>query len=155
MNATTNRKYFKELQSNRLFFMKRKRDSYEDNCYFETTRKEITARIYNEKIVNRIQTDYILLVVDWKQNTNPENNASDEELSDSVNFSYRIANPRYDWIVIINSYLSRSQNAEDKYPFIYLLWFLNHSNWDIQQLKDAISQYDIKVHPFIFNGLKS
>lgn len=155
MTATTNRQYFKELQSCRLFFMRRKWDSHEDNCYFEATRKEISAMIYNENIVNRIQTDYILVVVDRKQNTNIENNDSDEELSDSVDFSYRIADPRYDWIVIINSYLLRSQNTGDKYPFIYLLWFLNHSNWNIQQLKDAISRYDIKVHPFIFNGLKN
>ena len=129
MKATTNRRYFNELMKNPLFFMEQKYESIEkqnlncieieDHYFYKSTQTEISAFIFEEKIVNEIlHLEYVLLVA--------ENEVEDdqEESSDSVTFSFHIANPQYDWIFIINSLIIRSQNSEDKFPFKYILWFL-------------------------------
>ena len=159
MKATTNRRYFNELMKNPLFFMEQKYESIEkqnlncieieDHYFYKSTQTEISAFIFEEKIVNEIlHLEYVLLVA--------ENEVEDdqEESSDSVTFSFHIANPQYDWIFIINSLIIRSQNSEDKFPFKYILWFLNHSNWNVEQLISAIGQYDIKVQPYILKWLQ-
>lgn len=159
MIATTSRKYFNELLKNPLFFMERKCEFFEkqnQNCkeigeryFYKSARTEISAFISEEKIVNEILhlKEYVLLVVE----NEVENN---QNKSDSVTFSFHIANSQYDLIAIINSLIIRSQNVEDKYPFMYLLWFLNHNNWTTEQLKTAIGQYDIRVQPYIFKWLR-
>lgn len=160
MKATTNRKYFYELMKNPLFFMKGKyetrekqnRDCIEIEEYYsyKSIRTEISAFLYLnlEDSCEISDLEYVLLVA--------ENEVEDvqEESSDSVTFSFHIANPQYDWIFIINSLIIRSQNSEDKFPFKYILWFLNHSNWNVKQLISAIGQYDIKVQPYILKWLQ-
>lgn len=155
MEATTNKRYFNELKKNPLFFMEQKYESIDngteivDYFYYKSTQAEISAFINEEKIVNEIlHLDYVLLVA--------ENEVKDvqEKSSDTVRFSFHIADPQYDWIFIINSLIIRSQNSEDRFPFKYILWFLNHSHWNVEQLISAIGQYDIKVQPYIFKWLQ-
>ena len=159
MKATTNRRYFNELMKNPLFFMEQKYESIEkqnlncieieDHYFYKSTQTEISAFIFEEKIVNEIlHLEYVLLVAENEVEDNQE------ESSDSVTFSFHIANPQYDWIFIINSLIIRSQNSEDKFPFKYILWFLNHSNWNVEQLISAIGQYDIKIQPYILKWLQ-
>ena len=144
MTATTNRKYFNELLKTPLFFMEQKRVHYEkrsrncieteDHYFYKSAQPEISASISDETIVNEIlRLNYVLLVA----GNEVENNQN--EPSDTVTFSFHIADPRHrdDWIIILNSLITRSQNSEDKFPFIFTLWFLNHSDWNIDQLKSA------------------
>ena len=148
MIATTNRKYFNELLKCPLFFMQRK---CEEHCFYESMRTEISAFLLDDKIVNKIvHLKYVLFVVENEVSNNHK------ESSDSVTFSFHIATPQCDndWVIIFNSLINRSQNAEDKFPFIFTLWFLNHSNWSISQLKYAIGQYDIKGQPYILKWLQ-
>lgn len=148
MIATTNRKYFNELLKCPLFFMQRK---CEEHCFYESMRTEISAFLLDDKIVNKIvHLKYVLFVVENEVSNNHK------ESSDSVTFSFHIATPQYDndWVIIFNSLINRSQNAEDKFPFIFTLWFLNHSSWSISQLKYAIGQYDIKGQPYILKWLQ-
>ena len=161
MTATTNRKYFNELLKTPLFFMEQKRVHYEkrsrncieteDHYFYKSAQPEISASISDETIVNEIlRLNYVLLVA----GNEVENNQN--EPSDTVTFSFHIADPRHrdDWIIILNSLITRSQNSEDKFPFIFTLWFLNHSDWNIDQLKSAIGRYDIKVRPYILKWLQ-
>lgn len=161
MTATTNRKFFNELTKNPLFFMEQKCEYYEKqmrNCieieehyFYISTQNEISAFISEKKIVDKmLHLEYILLVAGNEVENNQNNSL------DSVTFSFHIANPQYnnDWIVILNSLINRSQNSEDKFPFIYTLWFLNHSDWNIGQLESAISKYDIKVQLYILKWLQ-
>lgn len=161
MTATTNRKFFNELTKNPLFFMEQKCEYYEKqmrNCieieehyFYISTQNEISAFISEKKIVDKmLHLEYVLLVAGNEVENNQNNSL------DSVTFSFHIANPQYnnDWIVILNSLINRSQNSEDKFPFIYTLWFLNHSDWNIGQLESAISKYDIKVQLYILKWLQ-
>lgn len=159
MTATTNGKYFNELLKNPLFFMEQKCENYEkkerncseteEHCFYKSTRTEISAFISREMIVNEIlPLKYVLLVAEVENNQN--------ESSDSVLFSFHIASPQcdYDWIIIFNSLINCSQNSEDKFPFIYILWFLNYSDWNVNQLESAISHYDIKAQSYILKWLQ-
>ena len=161
MTATTNRKYFEELLRTPLFFMERKCVRYEKrsrNCIetethysYRATQTEISASLSEDNIDNEIlHLKYVLLIVD----NEVENNQN--ESSDSVTFSFHIADPRHhdDWVIILNSLITRSQNPEDKFPYIFTLWFLNHSDWNIDQLRSAIGRYDIKVRPYILKWLQ-
>lgn len=97
MEATTNKRYFNELKKNPLFFMEQKYESIDngteivDYFYYKSTQAEISAFINEEKIVNEIlHLDYVLLVA--------ENEVKDvqEKSSDTVRFSFHIADPQYD-----------------------------------------------------------
>ena len=136
MTATTNRRYFNELLKCPLFFMQQKCEVVEkQNCnctkmeeryFYKSIRTEISALIFEEKIVDKmLHLEYVLLVAENEVKNNQN------ESSDSVTFSFHIANPQYnnDWIIILNSLINRSQNTEDKFPFLFTLWFLNHSDW--------------------------
>ena len=58
-------------------------------------------------------------------------------------------NSSEDWLCIINSYIIRSRSANDKYPYIHLLWFLNQEKWTTEQLTAALRCYDIQSQPFV------
>lgn len=166
MTGTTNRRYFNELLKSPLFFMEQKCEYYEEqgrnfieeeHYFYVSTRNEISAFISEKKIVNRIlHLEYILLVVENEVENYQKMSSNQSRSSDSVTFSFHIANPQCDndWIIILNSLINRSQNIEDKFPFIFTLWFLNHSDWNISQLESAINQYDIKVQPYILKWLQ-
>ena len=90
--------------------------------------------------------DYILMVVDGTiVNTTGSND------SGKVSFSFHIADSdkEKDWRIIVNSFYLRLKNGkEDRYPFIYLLWFLNYVDMSkssdcksLKYLKNAIGQY--------------
>ena len=165
MIATTNKEYFHELSKTNLFFMELKNKeikgwNQETKCeepviwyFYESIRTEISA-IINIGIIDDDDivhySKYDLLVVEGEVKN------SQEESSDKVAFSFHIANPQYDndWIIILNSLITRSQNTEDKFPFIFTLWFLNHSGWSVNQLESTIDQYDIKVQPYILKWLQ-
>lgn len=161
MEATTNKKYFKELLKTPLFFMEKKHEvitkqnhnstEIEDYFFYKSMREEISAFIDEEKLVNEIlHLNYVLSVVEKEIKDNKN------ESSDLVTFSFHIANPQNndDWIVLFNSLIIRSQNPEDKFPYIYILWFLNHMDWNLDQLKIAINKYDIVAQPYIFKWLQ-
>ena len=90
--------------------------------------------------------DYMLMVVDDTiENTTGSND------SGKVSFSFHIvdSDKENDWRIIVKSFYLRLKNGKgDRYPFIYLLWFLNYVNMSkssgckcLKYLKNAIGQY--------------
>lgn len=59
-----------------------------------------------------------------------------------------------DWICIINSYIIRSQNNDDHYPFIFLLWFLDHCNWSKDMLVQALRAYSVESRLFVIKKIE-
>jgi hypothetical protein len=83
--------------------------------------------------VEQIGSEFVLLVVE---------RGCVFENESKVEFSFHVADPECDWIVIINSLIIRAQNVDDRFPFMYIIWFLNHSNWGVKHLIDAIIKYE-------------
>ena len=136
MEGKTNKEYFNELSITRLFFVK--------NWVYDGHQTRLKSVRPNIEIVSKIEGDlcgkngYGLAVVDEVI----ENNADDGRLS----FKFHIANyaNEIDWWIIVDSFYLRLKNGkEDKYPFIYLLWFLNDVKMDEYPkfLKAAIKRY--------------
>ena len=65
-----------------------------------------------------------------------------------------VSNSVQDYIICLNSCISRSQNKEDKYFFIEILWLLDKTFIDVNHLTEAIKKYDSKFIPCILNILR-
>lgn len=65
-----------------------------------------------------------------------------------------VSNSVQDYIICLNSYISRSQNKEDKYFFLEILWLLDKTFIDVNHLTEAIKKYDSKFIPCILNILR-
>ena len=63
--------------------------------------------------------------------------------SDTITIKFHCADPNSvnDWINIINCFAVRSQNKEDKYAFMELLWALDKLFWKKETLIAAWAQY--------------
>lgn len=59
-----------------------------------------------------------------------------------------------DWIYIINSFIIRSQNREDKYAFMELLWALDKLQWNSKTLVSAFSKYPSQTIPFLITNIQ-
>lgn len=65
-----------------------------------------------------------------------------------------VSNSVQDYIICLNSCISRSQNKEDKYFFLEILWLLDKTFIDVNHLTEAIKKYDSKFIPCILNILR-
>ena len=113
--------------------------------FYKSMKSEISAFIYDEKIVEQIGSEFVLLVVE---------RGCVFENESKVEFSFHVADPECDWIVIINSLIIRAQNVDDRFPFMYIIWFLNNSNWGVKHLIDAIIKYERDTQLFILKWLQ-
>lgn len=151
MKGTVNSDYFKALIKEPLFFVRieyqyiRNHEDYDEIITWDSVKKEISFSCPIEFI--KAHSEFALLVLD-----NPNCNLLQDQY-DQYEFSCHVANPQKDLIPIINSFVLRSQNTKDKFPFIYILWFLNYSDWNTRELKRAIEQYDSQTQNYICDGL--
>lgn len=61
------------------------------------------------------------------------------------------ANNENDCLIVLNNCVVRSNDKEDKYAFVELLWFLDKLDVNVDALADAIRCYDSRIIPFILN----
>lgn len=59
-----------------------------------------------------------------------------------------------DWIIIINSFVIRSSNKEDKYAFMELLWALDKLQWNSTTLILAFSRYPSQTKSFLITNFQ-
>jgi hypothetical protein len=99
---------------------------------------------------NFIRNDFKDALVVAEPNKQTETNNKD---SDMISFDVHAVNPSKldDWKIVINSFIIRSQRAEDKFPYIHLLWMLNFCNWNSSDLVEVLSSYKDQSIPFIVN----
>lgn len=153
---------YEELKKNPLLFLRK-----EDRSYFNyrgdwikditwvPTDNDFTANIEYKELADGQQT--YMLIIAGNEVVDDNETESNFEITDNkiVKFEFHApnVNSRQDWLTMINSYIIRSRNNNDNYPFIHLLWFLNKEKWANDQLFDAINCYDIQSQPFITSVL--
>lgn len=72
-----------------------------------------------------------------------------------VNMVFRdVSNSVQDYTMCLDSCIRRSQNKEDKYFFLEILWLLDKTFIDISHLTEAINQYDSRYIPRILETLR-
>jgi len=153
---------YEELKKNPLLFLRVENNSYYnykgewvEDVNWVPTDNDFQATIKYSELGDGKQSHLLIVagdeVVDEKT-TNNETEANEESNENKIiKFVFHTAdiNSSQDWLCIINSYIIRSRSANDKYPYIHLLWFLNQEKWTVEQLTAALRCYDIQSQPFV------
>lgn len=157
LTLSTNKDNYEELKKNPLLFLTKEVTYYENssgyleqNILWKPSNKDYEGIIHLDKKVNKF--NHLLMVAGNEVKKEKVGKNSNLE---SVTFEIYVAeptNPNH-WIIIFNSYINRSRNKEDKYPYIYLLWFINHHEWNINTFRNVLQCYNITIQPFLFNIL--
>ena len=162
MTVEIGTKIYEELSKTYLFFVK----------FHEDIRTDENGREYDYSLWKSVNSDYSLSFP--AQNFGNRVNgyclclaesATYVEKKDShgktytdenrVNMVFRdVSNSVQDYIICLNSCISRSQNKEDKYYFLEILWLLDKTFIDISHLTEAINKYDSRSIPYILNILR-
>lgn len=137
---------YEELRKNPVFFLK-----FFENIHYDNNGKEIDYSRWNSLdrelnisfeagvFANR-ELGYALCVLEGeKEKIDEKGNLS----SDTITIKFHCADPNSvnDWINIIDCFAIRSQNREDKYAFMELLWALDKLFWKKETLISAWAQY--------------
>lgn len=153
------KKRYEGLKSNPIFFLK-----FCENIQYDSNGKEIDYSTWcsSDRDLNISfdannfadrTLDYSLCVIDKAEvKKDDKGNVIPDVISiliHSVSF-----NSVSDWIYIINSFILRSQNKEDKYAFMELLWALDKLPWKKRILISAFSKYPLQTIPFLINNLQ-
>ena len=147
---STSKLKYKELEKSLCFFVKMKR-FWDSSGYYYDIWQPVDKDIEGDISDYRFKTNNVLMIVNKVVDEN-------EEESDSVLFecyeAYRYSASHYrDWVIVLNSYLHRCHDAEDKYSYINLLWFLNYCPWTedmfIRVLEQSFSSYILTLFEVI------
>ena len=104
---------------------------------------------YNELPGNNL--GYALVVAEPIKVSELQNKQKD---TDTISFNVHAVNSFNldDWRLVINSFIIRSQDPNDNYPFIHLLWMLNNCQWSSEIIINALYMYDVLTQPFVINN---
>ena len=144
--ADINKIRYEELIKNPVFFLKFfERIGYNDNgeeidySKWQSLDRDLNISFDAGTFADR-ELGYALCVLEeGKEKVDEKGNL----YPDTITIKFHCASPDSvnDWIYIINCFVIRSQNREDKYAFMELLWALDKLFWKKETLISAWSQY--------------
>ena len=162
MTVEISTKVYEELRKTPLFFVKfytdirRDENGRECNNYLWKSVNSDYSISFPAQSFGNSKNGYCLCLAESatyvvKQDSH-EKTYTDEN---RVNMVFRdVSNSVQDYIICLNSCISRSQNKEDKYFFLEILWLLDKTFIDVNHLTEAIKKYDSKFIPYILNILR-
>ena len=65
-----------------------------------------------------------------------------------------VSNSVQDYIICLDGCIRRCQNKEDKYYYLEILWLLDKTFIDVNNLTEAINKYDSRYRPYILDILR-
>lgn len=155
-------KVYEELRKTPLFFVNFhediRKDKYgreHDYSLWKSVNSDYSISFPAQNFGNRVN-GYCLCLAESatyveKQDSHGETYTDKER----VNMVFRdVSNSVQDYIICLNSCISRSQNKEDKYYYLEILWLLDKTFIDVSHLTEAIKKYDSKFIPYILNILR-
>ena len=154
MAFSTSKERYEELMKNPLLFLHLFDHSYTDwndkrieNYSWEPIDDDFLGGVPVNSFTGNVLKDALVVAEPNKQT---ETNQKD---SDLISFDVHAVNPSdfNDWKIVINSFIIRSHRAEDKFPFIHLLWTLNFCNWNTSDIVEVLTSYKDQIIPFIVN----
>lgn len=158
-NVTIGKFRYEELKKNPVFFLK-----FFENIQYDNNEKEkdlSTWESYDHDMHLSFFADdfadrnigYCLCIVDKIEDKKDDN---DNIIPDEVKMTFHNAysNSVDDWIYIINSFLLRSKNRDDKYSFLELIWALDKLNWNKSTLISAFSRYSSETISFLITSFQ-
>lgn len=162
MTVEISTEVYEELRKYPLFFVK----------YYEDIRTDENGREYDYSLWKSVNSDYSIsfpaqsfgnrgngyclclaerATYVEKQDSHGKTYTNEER----VNMVFHdVSNSVQDYTICLNSCISRSQNKEDKYFFLEILWLLDKTFIDVRNLTKAINLYDSRYIPRILDILR-
>lgn len=156
-------KVYEELRKTPLFFVKfNKGEIYTDEkgCVHDSSTWNSFNFDYSiicpaKEFGNRAN-DYCLCLVEnatYVEKRDSSGNVDKDE--NRVNMVFHdVSNSVQDYYKCLESCFRRSQNKEDKYYYLEILWLLDKVSIDVSHLTEAINKYDTRFIPYILNILQ-
>ena len=163
MQMRVNTKVYKELKKTPLFFVKFNKekiikDEYGRKCIkplWESVNSDYLISFPAEVFENRANGYCLYLVekgIPVKKEDSHGNTYIDEN---QVNMVFHdVSNSVQDYYICLERCFRRSQNKEDKYYYLEILWLLDKVSIDVSHLTEAINKYDTRFIPYILNILQ-
>lgn len=162
MTVEINTEVYEELRKNPLFFLK-----YDENIRMDKNGRECDYSLWEsvnsdysisfpaQNFGNRVNGYCLCLAESATYVVKQDSHGKTYTDENRVNMVFRdVSNSVQDYIICLNSCISRSQNNEDKYFFLEILWLLDKTFIDVNHLTEAIKKYDSKFIPYILNILR-
>lgn len=150
---------YEELSKSSIFFLK----YYDDEQYnYQGKKVDLSKWRSIERDLN-ISFDagnfsdrtlgYALCIIDKGEE---EKDFKDEIIEDTINMTFHSAtgDSIRDWIYIFNSFILRSQDIEDKFAFMELLWALDKLQWNKKIFNSVFAHYPSQTIYFLINSLQ-
>lgn len=153
-----NSERYNELKKNPVLFLKF-HENYQtgsqgkkiDNSQWRSVDRDLGISFEAGKFGNRL-LGYCLIIID---DAKPKKDEKGNEVSDIISMRLHAANSNNlnDWICIINNFIIRNNDPEDKFAFMELLWFLDKEFGNQDALINALRRYPPKSIPFLIRKL--
>lgn len=162
MTVEISTKVYEELRNSPLFFVKfyedirwDENDLKQDNSSWKSVNSDYSISFPAQNFGKRVN-GYCLCLAESatyvvKQDTHGKTYTDENRV---IMVFRDVSNSVQDYIICLNSCISRSQNKEDKYYFLEILWLLDKTFIDVNHLTEAIKKYDSKFIPYILNILR-
>lgn len=156
-------KVYEELRKTPLLFMKFKgknvyTDKYGRNHDYSTwnfVNYDFSIRCPAEEFGNTENGYCLCLVENATYVEKKDSSGNIDKAEDRVNMVFHdISNSVQDYYVCLENCFRRSQNKEDKYYYLEILWLLDKVSIDVSHLTEAINKYDTRFIPYILNILQ-
>lgn len=151
---------YEEMREQPLFFVKYyevityDRDgNAHDNSQWRSVDRDLGISFRADNFGQR-NLGYCLCIIEKAELSRDSNGKYKANLIDMF-FHDASASNEKDCHIILNHYIKRSQDKQDKYAFTELLWFLDKHSINVETLSCVIRSYDKNVIPFVFELLKN
>ena len=155
-------KVYEELMRTSLFFVKfyedirwDENDLKQDNSSWKSVNSDYSISFPAQNFGKRVNGYCLCLAESATYVVKQDSHGKTYTDENRVNMVFRdVSNSVQDYIICLKSCISRSQNKEDKYYFLEILWLLDKTFIDISHLTEAINKYDSRSIPYILNILR-
>lgn len=162
MTVEISTKVYEELRNSPLFFVKFYEDirwdenGYEhDNSSWKSVNSDYSISFPTQNFGNRENGYCLCLAESATYVERKDSHGKTYTDKNWVNMVFRdVSNSVQDYRMCLDSCIRRSQNKEDKYFFLEILWLLDKTFIDASHLTEAINKYDSRYIPRILEILR-
>lgn len=162
MTVEISTKVYEELRNSPLFFVKFYEDirwdengCEHDNSSWKSVNSDYSISFPAQNFGNRENGYCLCLAESATYVERKDSHGKTYTDKNWVNMVFRdVSNSVQDYRMCLDSCIRRSQNKEDKYFFLEILWLLDKTFIDASHLTEAISQYDSRSIPCVLNILR-
>lgn len=144
MKIKINAKLYEKMREQLIFIVKlcKPTETEQDDLVWKSVDQSMDITL-PENYFNPSKSEYRICIVDSAQYSNKRKTDVDMFFHEASAFDDD------DCLKIINRCLLRSNDRNDKYKFVELLWFFDKKGIDKEALSCAIRRYDTRIVPYI------